>query len=102
MAAIVAYRNDKQPFAELVLDSGAHVTITLDTAGAVIRQISGAAEAGEILFQGSPEVVARICTGLTDGKGSDPLKVLVNAVQGLGSPAKIRDAFHQIASIVTE
>ena len=100
MAGIVAYRNDIKPFAELVLDGGSHVTITLDTEGAVIRQISGAAETGEILFRGSPETVARISAGLTDGKGRDPLHVLVNAALGLGSAAKIREAFRRLAAIV--
>jgi hypothetical protein len=98
MGSIVAYRNDNRPFAELVLDGGIHVTITLNTAGAVIRQISGARQAGDVLFHASPELVARICTSLEGGARSTPLDILVNATIGLGSVTKIKSAFRNIAA----
>jgi hypothetical protein len=101
MGSIVAYRNDNRPFAELVLDGGIHVTITLNTAGAVIRQISGARNSGDILFQASPELVAWICASLEGGARSTPLDILVNATIGFGSAAKAKAAFGEIASKVS-
>jgi len=102
MATVITYRNDdSRPYAELALDSGERVLLTLDHGGALIERLAGRGRPAEVLFRGTPALVAQICGGLMDRKPAEqstPLDILLAAILQLGSAAAVRDAFRDVAA----
>jgi hypothetical protein len=87
--------NNERPYAEIVLDNGDRVVLTLDNGGLTIRQIWSADS--KILFQGNPATVAHFCTALvtaTRAPDPTPLQTLVAAVVQIASAELVAKAFH--------
>ncbi len=100
MGLIVSFdEQSRMPASEIKLDSGEHVLLTLERNGLVIKTPPGAGRDERVLFEGSPEVVARICTALhQDVAKVTPLRILVSAVTQMPNAAAVETAFQAAAA----
>ena len=105
MASVIAYRNDeREPYAEVLLDSRERVLLRLDGGGAVIEQLPSHGRSHAILFEGSAALVSKICTGLLDRQAAErttPLDTLLAAILLLRCAADVGDAFRDAAARLT-
>lgn len=106
MTTLIRYQNDRHRRAcEVALDSGERVLLMVDRTGVVIERAPVPGIPGAILFRGNPDVAAEICASLTtanSASGKAPMDIILAAVVGLGSAAKIRSAFRRAASLVSD
>ncbi len=95
MGTVIAYRGDgDRPRAELALDSGERVRLTLDSGGFFITQRDGSA-----VFHGDVAMVARLCASLVEaGSAATPLQILLGVVTQLPSVQAVKAAFETAAA----
>jgi len=97
MTTLLRYRDyGGEPCCEVALESGEHVLIAVDAGGVTIRRLARGDTAEEVLFLGSPPVVADICLALLDGRPASETSVLdifLAVVSRFRSAAHIRAAF---------
>jgi hypothetical protein len=97
MATLMRYRSyGGQPYCEVVLPSGDHVTITVEAGGVTIKRLARRDAAEEVLFIGPVHVVADICMALLDGKPASDTTVLdifLSVVSQFRTSEDIRAAF---------
>jgi hypothetical protein len=94
--------NNERPYAEIALDNGDRIAVTLDATGLTIRQIGGT-DSG-ILFQAGPDIVARLCTAFVERSASatpTPLRIVVAAVVQLASAELVARAFHDATARIS-
>jgi hypothetical protein len=106
MTTLIRYQNDHHHRAcEVALDSGERVLLMVDRTGVVIERAPVAGIPGAVLFRGKPDVAAEICASLTtadSASGKAPMDIILAAMVGLGSAAKIRTAFRRAALLVSD
>ncbi len=97
MATLMRYRSyGGQPYCEVALSSGDHVTVTVEAGGVTIKRLARRDSVEEILFTGSVPVVTDICMALLDGKPASQTTVLdifLSTVSRFRSAADVRAAF---------
>lgn len=97
MATVLNYRgDDEQPHCEIALNSGERVKIRVNREGVLIER---AADGGgtEILFRGTPDIVADIYDALLSpntARKTAPLDMMMFLVSQLPSAVDIRNAFN--------
>ncbi len=100
MGTVTVFRDsDDPPYAEVVLDNGERVGLTVAEGGLVIRRLYENA-AGLALFEADAELVARICRALSGrrwARRTTPLQVLAGVVVQIGSSVEVRAAFQAAA-----
>ncbi len=96
MATVLTYRgDDDQPHCEIKLNSGERVQIRVNRDGVLIEQAADNGGA-EILFRGTPDIVADIYGAmLSPGAAvkTAPLDMVMFLVTQLPSATDVRDAF---------
>jgi hypothetical protein len=106
MTTLIKYQNDPHHRAcEVALDSGERVLLMVDRTGVVIERAPAPGIPGVVLFRGKPEVAAEICASLTtahSASGKTPMDIILAAMVGLGSAAKIRTAFRRAALLISD
>lgn len=91
-----------QPYCEVALENGDHVTVTVEAGGVTIKRLARRHAAEEILFIGPVHVVTDICMALLDGKpASDTtvLDVFLSVVSRFRTSADIRAAFVEATAL---
>ncbi len=100
MGAITVFRDtDDPPYAEIVLDNGERVGLTVADGALVIRRLYEKA-AGPALFEADADLVARICAALSGrrwARRTTPLQILAGIVAQIGSSVEVRAAFQAAA-----
>lgn len=106
MTTLIRYQNDHHRRAcEVALDSGERVMVMVDRTGIVIERAPAPGIPRAVLFRGKPDVAAEICASLTTATSASkkaPMDIILAAVVGLGSAAKIRTAFRRAALLVSD
>ena len=101
MATIISLLdNDERPRAEIVLDNGDRVALTLDSSGLTITQI-GSGGRQHVLFAADPATAAQLCAALVTPTGAPaprPLHILVAAVVQIASAELVARAFRDAAA----
>ncbi len=97
MGTITVFRDtDDPPYAEIVLDNGERVGLTVTDGGLVIRRLYDQAAGGGALFEADADLVARLCAALSGrrwARRTTPLQILAGAVAQIGSSVEVRAAF---------
>jgi hypothetical protein len=90
LGAVISFHDDgRRPHAELVLANGDRVHVRLGPDGMVISRADG-----PVLFEASPDIVARICASLVPSRSAtQPLNVIVAVAVNLPSADALRRAF---------
>ena len=101
MGLVISY-DDKfaTPYSEIELASGEHIFMTLDRTGLTVKALARPGSPERLLFEGNPDTVARICTGLMDEQdtsGATPLRVLVSVTSLMPNAAAVAQAFNAAA-----
>ncbi len=102
MGAITVFRDAAgPPYAEIVLDNGERVGLTVADGALVIRRVYDSdSPPGATLFEADAELVARICKAMSGrrwGRKSTPLQILAGVVVQIGSSVEVRAAFQAAA-----
>jgi hypothetical protein len=103
LGTVTVFRDaDDPPYAEVVLDNGDRIGLTVADGSLVIRRLSEAA-LGAPLFEADAELVTSICAALS-GRGwarrTTPLQILAGTVAQIGSASEVRAAFQAAAHSV--
>lgn len=103
MAATIVSYNDKfpTPHGEVKFDNGESVHLGLSRQGLVITRVAQAGKPEEVLFRGSPDLVARLIGGLVDDAEASPLQILMTIVTQLTSAEEVRQAFRHATEAVS-
>jgi hypothetical protein len=100
MPTIIAYRGDcPQPFCDAFLDSGEHILISFNDAGAIIEQLPSIAAPRKLLFEGSTQLISWICANLCEGTPAkiSALSIITSAALGQDSAQKVSSVFEAAA-----
>lgn len=106
MTTLIKYRNDiAHGSCEVALDSGERILVHADRNGTLIERCALPGIPKAVLYRGMPDVVAEICAALapaTPPLRTTPLDIILAAVIGLGSAAKIRKAFRDASTLISD
>jgi hypothetical protein len=102
MGTVISFRDDNErPHAEIVLDDGDRVALTLDSSGLTIAHLADDGRT-TTLFAADPATVSRLCAALVTPTGAAaprPLPILVAAVVQIASADLVARAFRDAAKI---
>ncbi len=91
-AVICFEEHAKRPRAEIVLGNGEHVELALNRNGVTISRVDG-----QLLFEASAELVARICASLVPSTAEvTPLAILAAVVVQIHSADAVDRAFREV------
>lgn len=102
MASLMRYHGyGPRPCCEVVLDSGDHLLITVESAGVVIKRLARAGTPEEILFVGPVHMVGEICAAVLNGKPASEITVIdifLAVVSQFRSASDVKAAFTEVSA----
>lgn len=103
MGTVTVFRDsDDPPYAEVVLDNGDRLGLTVDKGALVIRRLYDSGS-DTVLFEAQTDLVVRICAALSGprrARRTTPLQILSGVVAQIGSAAHVRAAFREAARAI--